>query len=238
MRKTISVFVALFAWTSCHATTILVLYTPMAVFFGADSKLVVKNWHVSPAQPHDAGLACKIHVSNNVVWASAGFLAETNGPFDLRTVADDVLRDATSFSDAVHRLDSEVARQYPAFRKRSIEAGAKPRIVGTDVAISGFESSMRLTLLRFGSSYSEIDCPGEKCSELGYVSLGVHQRIDSILSRNGYAHRIWKQKGIPEAIRYLISAEEAASPELVGGPISILQLDESGPHWITRGACN
>jgi hypothetical protein len=232
MRKAILLITLLFTWTRSQATTILVLYTPNAVFFGADSRLVIEG-----RQRAEDGTVCKIHISDNLVWASAGLLAEAAGPFDLRTIAAHALRDDSSFRSAVRRLKSDVASQYQAFRNRAIEDGVNPTTANTNIAISGFDKHARLTVLHFGRSDSRISCPGKKCPEFGLEELGEHRRIDSILNKDGYFYRIWKEKGIPAAFRYLISAEEAARPQTVGGPISVLQLDKTGPHWIYPGVC-
>ena len=145
MRNALVLIALLFTWTVSQATTILVLYTPNAVFFGADSRLVIEGRHVIPSKRADDGTVCKIHVSGNFVWASAGLLADAAGPFDLRTIATHALRNDSSFRSAARRLNADVESQYQAFRNRAIEDGVNPTTANTNIALAGFEGHVRLT---------------------------------------------------------------------------------------------
>lgn len=103
----------------------------------------------------------------------------------------------------------------------------------------GADQILHILVMRFGRIAPTTDCPSAKCPEFGFLELGEHARIDDILyGPHGQVHTIWRSKGVPEAIGYLIAAQERATPRLVGGPISILGMDKSGPHWIVPGTCS
>jgi hypothetical protein len=78
-RITGASFGLLFLCGRALATTVFALYTPEAIVIGSDSKIVALN-------RSDTSYGCKIHVAGRFAWASAGLLAETRGPFDLRGI--------------------------------------------------------------------------------------------------------------------------------------------------------
>ena len=215
------------------ATTVFALYTPQGIVIGSDSKIVALN---GP----DASYGCKIHVAGRFAWASAGLLAETRGPFDLRGIVKASLDGTVSFREAAGRLKRFTDAKYHDFRERSIQGGVSAEMAYTDVLLAGVGADQipHVSVMRFGRIAPTTECPSAKCPKFGLLELGVYARIDDILfGPHGQVHTIWKSKGVPDAIAYLIAAQERATPELVGGPISILEINKSGPHWIVPGVC-
>lgn len=226
-------FGLLFLCGRALATTVIALYTPEGVIIGSDSKIVALN---GP----DASYGCKIHVAGRFAWASAGLLAETRGPFDLRGIVKAALDGTVSFREATGRLKRFTDARYHDFRERSIQGGVSAAMAYTDVLLAGVGADQipHVSVMRFGRTAPTTECPSAKCPEFGFLELGERARIDNILyGPHGLVHTIWKSKGVPEAIAYLIAAQERATPKLVGGPISILGIDKSGPHWIVPGVC-
>lgn len=210
------------------------LYTPEAIVIGSDSKILALNGS-------DTSYGCKIHVAGRFAWASAGLLAETRGPFDLRGIVKAALDSMVSFRGAAQRLKRFIDARYQHFRERSIQGGVSAEMAYTDVLLAGVgaDQILHVLVMRFGRAAPTTDCPSAKCPEFGFLELGEHARIDDILyGPHGQMHTIWRSKGVPEAIAYLIAAQERATPKLVGGPISILGIDKSGPHWIVPGTCS
>lgn len=226
-------FVHLSLYGHASATTVFAVYTPKAIIIGSDSKIVALNGA-------DTSYGCKIHVAGRFAWASAGLLGETRGPFDLRGIAKAALQGTVSFRKGAQRLRRFTDAEYQDFRERSIQEGVPAEMAFTDVLLAGVgaDQILHISMMRFGRTAPPTDCPSAKCPEFGLLELGEHARIDDILyGPRGRVHTIWKSKGVPEAIAYLIAAQESATPKLVGGPISILGIDTSGPHWIVHGAC-
>ena len=82
-------------------------------------------------------------------------------------------------------------------------------------------------------------CPGTCPMVNGMLTLGlgVHREIDIYLGINQiYAipEMTW-----PDWLEQLVQFEIEASPDGVGPPISVLELDSTGAHWSRgrRGAC-
>lgn len=223
----------LFACGRALATTIFAVYTPHAILIGSDSRIVSLNGS-------DTWYGCKIHIAGRFAWASAGLIGETRGPFDLRGIAKAALDGTVSFREARRRFKRFTDARYQDFRARSIQEGVSAEMAFTDVLLAGVDAEqvLHISQMRFGLTAPTTDCPSTKCPEFGLLELGEHARIDQILyGPRGQVHTIWKSKGVPDAIAYLIAAQERATPKLVGGPISILGIDESGLHWIVRGIC-
>jgi hypothetical protein len=79
--------------------------------------------------------------------------------------------------------------------------------------------------------YESSDTSG---SSVGYFA-GLNREIrDQVES-----YSQWAQIGYPEAARRFVEKEISEYPDLVGAPISVLEIDGCGKvHWILKGACN
>jgi hypothetical protein len=67
------------------------------------------------------------------------------------------------------------------------------------------------------------------------LMFGYHDAVETIGNEN---RNIWNEKGIPGALRFLIEAQEKATPKHVGGKVSILRIDKNGAEWIEPGLCS
>src|ERR1700694_3067299 len=211
-----------------RATTILALYTPTATYIGSDSQ-------VSLANGSEARNVCKIHVTKDFVWASAGLLMETQGPFDLRDIARRALSSSNSFGQAVDELESQIRREYPNFQRRALQSGVDLLNARIEIIIGGIREPDRLSVITFSGEFpNRINCPSKSCETLGLFELGKHEAVDRVLDRRPV---IWKEMGIPEAMKYLIVAQENATPRFVSGPVAIVRIDRNGTSWISRGTC-
>ena len=106
--------------TSAHATTILAVYTPEAVYVASDSRIVSANGTF-------VGDMCKIHAYKDLVWAAAGPVVIPRLGFDIaRTIAlnvDAVPGDAPSFSDKADAIEMELEKLYPSLRTDLMKQG-------------------------------------------------------------------------------------------------------------------
>ena len=79
-------------------------------------------------------------------------------------------------------------------------------------------------------------CPGASCGGSTNVltKLGTFDALTEVLN----AHPVFSERAsVPEALEYLISIQEQATPQIVGGPVSIVKIDREGVHWLQTGAC-
>ena len=211
------------------ATSILAIYTAGVAYVGADSR-------ISRADGSEARSGCKIHVTKDFIFASSGLFYETEGPFDLRRIARESLVDGLHFKQAIANLQETLTKGYPAFAARAMLSGVPQIHLRTDIVVVGHDPDILVSQISMDYSKppSRLDCPGPTCSAIGVFELGERSAIDIILDRR---HAIWREIGIPEAIKYLISEQMRATPQFVSGEISIVRMDQHGTTWIAKGAC-
>lgn len=225
----------------CHATSVLALRTDEALFVGADSKVVAINGS-------ETGFGCKVSVSQNYVFSSAGLLKDTRGPFDLHKIVEDSIAANSNFNNvlttyqnkmlemlppALKFLMADVPAYYEKFLRRkhvveSIFGAVEDNVV--HLAYRGFvpDDPERVDIVKN-------DCPGTCSSPLMLLELGEKGAIDRELDANP---QIWKQIGIPNALERLIRLQAVASPEYVSLPAAIVMLPRNGTvQWLSTGMC-
>jgi hypothetical protein len=213
-----------------RSTSILALYTPQAIYIGSDSK-------ISRLDGTESRNGCKILIAEHFVFASAGLSQSDDGTFDLPKLAFQIFSTAASFSSSVSSFEERLGLQYGGLIKQGALNGIPKEQVGIDVVVGGIEKNLiKLSQLSFGrlpDQFIRRDCPSQECT-IGVFELGERAAIDGILKNR---HAIWKELGVPDAIKHLILAQERASPKLVGGPIAIVEIGQAGIRWISKGAC-
>jgi hypothetical protein len=214
------------------ATAIIVIYTPDTIYFAADSQIV----HIDGS---GFSYGCKIHVTEKFVWASAGLLS--GGNVNLREIANHVLTDFAPFDIAVNEFQARLSREYPDLRKEAIGVAGHDlgHTADLDVVVAASKTPGRMTRLVLSEKFTErTSCPGSSCPVSAIFRLGEVGEIERTLNEQNNIRVIWRKMGIREALKYLITKQQKATPNSVGGPISIVGIDRSGPQWIDRGACD
>ncbi len=102
-----------------------------------------------------------------------------------------------------------------------------PRVVILEFSVKDTASSS-LTL-----SLHTTRCPGDCAQASTAYFLGTHQEIDRAVRSNPALISPPKEKNI-EA---LIDLEKSERPELVGGPVAVIGMDQSGAILLHQGAC-
>jgi bifunctional DNA-binding transcriptional regulator/antitoxin component of YhaV-PrlF toxin-antitoxin module len=152
-----------------------------------------------------------------------------------------------SFSEHVNRTTDAVRRAATVqLRKlRSGEPDAFKQILtkqhGNVVAIALVDGdALAVRGFRFDEparsvvAYLAEDCPGKDCPKGNILRpLGKTAAIQKYLSEH-HLGVITDPKQLAELARTLIELEVKDAPEDVGPPVEILQLDASGPRWISN----
>jgi hypothetical protein len=225
-------------------TLIILLRSEQASIIAADSK-------VSSFQGHTDRRACKIHITDDVVWAAAGVNSETNGPFQINQIAEAAIKDGGSLDEITARfadralaglktLLPELKADSPVNFDSTFKSGAAPFSVflikrgdarNVDIFMKDRDAPDRLEIKTRG-------CPGDFCPPTTGAKVnmtGVYSRAEAEMKQRP---TIWREMGTAGAINYLMQVESAAEPEKVAGPVSILRIDRSGAvSWIQKGVC-
>jgi len=232
------------AAASSHAradTFVVVFRTEEATVIAADSK-------IGATQGHDGGNTCKIHITNEITWATTGIVKEVNGPFDLWAIAEAATQGGT-LNSIVSRFERNAIDQLKETlpRIKSINPESYANAIKTGyVATAVFIYKNDLRIVFFKVPHADIpsdievvrnDCPGEACPVgVSTLLMGEHGAID-------YAFQppstFFKEKGLIGGLNYLVDVQHGVTPKDVGAPVSILRIDKSGAlSWLQKGMCD
>jgi hypothetical protein len=166
---TLALVLAFLASNSAPANTfVLIFRTEEACIIAADSK-------ESRTQGLDGGFTCKVHITDNVVWATTGIVRQLNGPLDLWATARSAIATGGSLDDIVSKFDTNAAEQLKTLlpwlktaNPESYKAATKIPYVVTSAFIQ--RGILRVTYFhlsddRFPENIEIIrhDCPGLDC---------------------------------------------------------------------------
>lgn len=237
MRVGRGLFLSLCAGIVCSnsfATTILVLYTPDSVFIASDSK-------VTGGEGNKTWWGCKIHIAEDYVWTSAGLAYEVDTATHSRTFDMDELVPQTlgDHSPSTASLDLLEARLKVSFKSGVSHLSSDFDLNRASVSLIIADRKSIGTVYEMfiaPKTFERNKYPGEAMSSYGLIKGGERGRVDEILAAK--TPKIFKDMGIVPALNYLITEQEAATPEYVAGPIAIAQIDSSGAHWIQKAVCD
>ena len=218
------------SWTA-QATTILVYWTGDRIVIGADSLI------------GDAGvpvLGCKIVESNGIFFAFDGLTANTLVGFDSNRSAREVSKANVGLSDKVMRFDSLVRGSLIKAVKlnRDIHHPIYAEwLMGDPVFQGAFAAIENGKLGPVGLQYVWTESVGLRLRpadnliervpiDFGFIASGAKVGITKET-----AVVMIKKLGVIEAIAEMIRAQINLFPDLVGHPISILEIKSNGAAW-------
>jgi hypothetical protein len=234
--------ILLLSYSTAHSTSILALRTPEKLFIASDSKIVAIN---GP----ETRLGCKLFISPNYIFASAGLLKDAHGLFNVRKAVELAMSSGQSFDDGLVRFEQEMLTELPSILndlRDAVPRYFKNSLLNHPVveAIFGtiYEGQIRLSYRGFvpnemlSIQIIRNDCPGSACPNgIMLAELGEKNAIDAILDKNP---QIWKQQGIITALNSLIEAQALATPQFVSAPAAIVMMEKTGtPQWMRPGLC-
>jgi len=236
--------------TNASATTVVALmdYRHHRIVLAADSRLVFRDVTKSGIKEIVEPPICKLVAQSHCAAAFTGFAADTKTGFNLFTSATELCKEPGSLRNHADALMKGVrgplrkiitrARQVdPVFYKRWLATG-RPIFTGL---FAGLEDGHL--------SYYELACLADKNGNLlrpygkdvidvalhnmPYALLGERTEIVKYMQANPH----WDSEDAIKIAEQFVASEIQAHPDMVAPPISILQIDKNGNHWITRGAC-
>jgi hypothetical protein len=244
MHSVIVLFLGAISFSDAHANTLVImLRIDDVIFIAADSKL-------SKANGRDIGSACKIHVTDQFVWATSGILNDPRSTFDTWATTEAAIKAGGSFDEIVSRFDRELASQLKELLPRikrddplSYDETVKSGHAVTVFFIKNFEvriSDFTLPNKETPNGIEVIDqsCPGNLCISNPKM-IAMMGYFDAAKIEVERRPQILDQMGIMPALNYLMDIQHNATPTRVAPPVSILQVDKSGAlSWLQNGVCN
>jgi hypothetical protein len=226
-----------------RATTIVAVRTPDSVLLGTDSKMTAADGAAVAGQ-------CKIATANGVYWAVANLKKDEEHNFDLDEIAAAAMRGPGSvaariagFERAVPPKLAEVLNDTPDDVVKEFHEN-QPSI---DIVFAGLEDGVPYIHRRYFEARIQrktddsrkgifVRTVRPKCSsDPGCLTaIGSRRTVAGERARNP---AMLSSMGAAQSIRHLIDTEIAAFPDVVGPPISVLEIDKGGSRWISRGVC-
>lgn len=252
MLSRISLVLAFFLLAPARlaATIVIAVWTPAALYVGADSRAIARNF-----QP--LGPICKIRTAGDIVYSYAGVLQfqeliDVPKLFREAYESDDGRDDITVIA---HRFGMRLAVALTKARERVLQRPARDRRIFPEAgqlvvlgvkngtgAIQYYETSIkgqdysvsddgRAVL---GSTVTALKLPSEPLAKMQFLFAGERQEALEYMS----LHPELKDGDPVNAITTLVSIAQKAHPLTVGGPISILKMNNDGSRkWEVGGMC-
>jgi hypothetical protein len=246
----IILFLAITFWPKCgYSTAIIAVWTPYTAVIGADSLLGF-------SKSQKTQLMCKIGQTNNIFWAASGIVhtsdqADVN--FNVYRIAADAIKASPNFDGAVATFEARFtvaavrdlrwkAQFDPSefayakhFFLQIVFAGLdnnKPRMAIRQFSVESNSSAKAVSVTTMGV---ENTCPSPHCGAILSMAMGTNDAMVADVTRN--EPDIWLSIGIVPAVKKLLTIQATATPDIVGGPLSVVQITSSGIKWPVVGIC-
>ena len=235
------------ARSDAFCTTIIAMRGENQILVAADSKFTGVN-----GEKDSSG--CKIHIVGGFVFASAGVLKVDKGSFNAEQIIRDSISDKISFKDDVNWIEGHIMHYMPEIAERILKS---PDPIIQDWKVTGHQlfnllvaksdggvlrvSTRDFSLARITPPYDidSIDikrknCPGDQDCEEGMVT-GMKDAVMKELDEN---KRFWQTHNPISGINRLIELQSVSTPNMVGMPVSIVEIQKNGMiDWLQRGMC-
>lgn len=224
-------------------TLIIVLRTEETSIIATDSQ-------VSTVEGSPLGTSCKTHITNNIVWATAGIRQETRGPFNIWNIAEAAINGGgtldqivdrfttntiSQLSDMLPRLKSYAPETYDDLTKNGTHVVSIVFIQGTNIQTKAFFIIDKTHPEKIESATK--NCPGEcQADGVAVFAIGHHEAVDSIFKQSS---DLWQTTGVVKTLNYLMGEQHTLTPTEVAFPVSILRITKGGDlNWLQNGACH
>jgi hypothetical protein len=189
---------------------------------------------------------CKIIAEPGCTVAIAGLYEEKTTAFHLRQLAAAACRyrgDLRAKADAFlrfSRIPYERAVRHiratdPSDFRRTLENKA------TEVIFAGIQDGYIALIVRglVVNSAGRISVERSESTAPTYARVGYFLGLNGHIRAHVTSHPDWAKEDYAKLARRLVEMEVEAHPDLVGPPISELQIDKDGHvHWLDKGACD
>lgn len=219
-----------FCVATAWGTTIGIIWQRgQGVIIAADSKMVRAN---QSGQRFDSA-TCKIHQYDNLFFVASG--VKTAPSYDIEKIAEQSLSGPGSISEKVERLRQSLMEQIPKVINQNPPIDLP---LTFQFAVVGIDNCQPVVYHLYLPIHSKniadlklFSLPQDSPSDRDNIAifLGRHRAIDRFRTK----HPGWVfEDSIYDRLRELIRMEIKASPQMVGEPIDILRIENTGARWI------
>jgi len=195
---------------------------------------------------------CKIINTPNCVFSMAGQFTKDFPRFDLQELATDACSqsgDLRRKADAFVQLaKAPTIRlvQYLHDHESAHFASAVASGDFIDVLFAGIDKRHLSVFVRGFRIQRDgaVQVVADEISDTPKSHRGLLAGVTEAIAKYVSVHKNWEEMGTPLAAKTFVEMEIAANPDMVGAPISILEIDQSilrpgqfATRWIESGAC-
>jgi hypothetical protein len=237
----LAVFISAICVPTVLATTLIGIRVKNGFIIAADSKATYKG-------PGNRGPAtvCKIVQSGPLYFAVAGLVADRDRGFMPEKIVASNFSSSDSLARNMERIEQAISNSLKVEMKRlkaedpdNFASNQRP---GADILSIIVGEMVNETAQMSGRGFKYVDestpiaitrlsCPGNCTNDAFFFFAGesdVAQKALNTMFSDGTVHN-----PVTDA-RKLVELEIQASPDTVGPPITILQVDKNGPSWISN----
>jgi len=231
-----------------HGTAAVLMRSPRLVVAGIDSKETYLQYAGGTIRTEDREV-CKAARLGNYYALVAG-LDRGSGGYDALDVARAAVQPGDSIGELAARVAASIALRLTSLLSQIRTAnpsGFSQRFGGQTVlqlSLLGVEERVpKVVILEFteseGASFAvslslrETRCPGDCANPSTAYFLGVHDDIDDAVRRNPRLSSPPSDK----TVGALIDLEKVGRPDIVGGPVAVIRMDQSGVAVVNPGVC-
>lgn len=230
---------------TAYGTCIAVLRTEKYIVVAADSKSTNIIGGVHPEA------SCKIEKVGDKYFSIAGLVLVEEVHYNAMEMASKSAGSAINLEAATEsvekavqpfliRIMEQMRKQFPDYFKKhsenkpifsiifyGIESGIPKYYSRQFIVKTNVDNSLKVEVVR-----QNYNSQGD--TDLMYASIGEDNGQGKYFDSLELTPDILSLSNLVNLARNLVEVEIKASPETVGGPIDILQLDEKGEHWVQR----
>jgi hypothetical protein len=224
------------------ATSVIVVRTPSTIYLGADSK-------IKSLDGSRQGTFCKIGISHDIFWGEAGIISDAITHFDSTSIVNNIMSQTSSISTRIADFENvtllSLRNVLRSLRDSDplnfVQKYGDRRVPAFQIVFAYFyNDAPRVIAIDFMTKLNnigepDIDVVEHNFDDIYFIFIGQHKAIEAEIAHN---KSIWKDYGIPTAIRHLLQIEISAVPEDVGPPIALVEIDQNGASWISKGVCS
>jgi hypothetical protein len=190
---------------------------------------------------------CKIGISHDVFWGEAGIISAAVTHFDAASIVNNIMSQTSSISTRIADFENVAMLSLRAIL-RSLRDGepldftqkyGDRHVPAFQIIFAYFDDDTpRLISIDFMTKLNNVGEPDIDIVEHNSGDAHFIGRREAIYAEIAHNKSIWKDYGIPTAIRHLIQTEIDAVPEDVGPPIALIEIDKYHTSWISKGVCS
>lgn len=199
---------------------------------------------INPADSGGAINDCKIQQAGNYYVMVSGITHHRKSGFDTYSIISASIHRSTSISEAADLAMSEIERGFlnvliqakqnnDARYMTDLETNSPTFVIAGFEAGRGYMVYCSFDKIRGHWTWTRAYYPDGTGDSVAYAYLCGKRGVNAYK----HDHPNWLRDDPERTVTGMIAAETRIAPKEVGGPLALMVLDRTGPHWRSGGVC-